>query len=302
MTSKIGFVILSHSDARQLLRLVQCLRRIYDNPPIAVHHDFRQCSLKTQDFPFEVKFVMPSIATRWGHFSLVMATLRALKLLYDHATPEWFVFLSASDYPVMSADKVLEDLSSSGFDALLDYREVPADGDYSNVAIAENTALNFRSSPALMELAFRRYIGVNVWFPIVRNGPRIGRHTIYTSIKDWRAPFGQQFKCFCGDQWFAGNVKVANLLLQPTKTHLALQSYLRFRTCGDECYFHTVLANTQSLSISRATRRFAIWDGGTGPRLLKMEDLQAIIASNAYFARKLSPNTPVLDECDRMLN
>jgi Core-2/I-Branching enzyme len=137
MTSKIGFVILSHSNARQLLRLVLCLRRIYDNPPIAVHHDFHQCPLETQDFPFEVKFVTPGIATGWGNFSLVMATLRALKLLYDHATPEWFVLLSASDYPVMSADKVLEDLSSSTFDTLLDYREVPEDGDYSNVAVSE---------------------------------------------------------------------------------------------------------------------------------------------------------------------
>ena len=43
---RIGFVILSHNNPQQLRRLVLCLQQAYDNPPIAIHHDFGQSSLR----------------------------------------------------------------------------------------------------------------------------------------------------------------------------------------------------------------------------------------------------------------
>jgi hypothetical protein len=125
MSTQVGFVILSHNNPQQLRRLVLCLRRIYENPPIAIHHDFGQTPLQQYDFPPGVQFVFPHVKTRWGHFSLVIAMLRALELLYKRAAPDWFVFLSGADYPTMPADKVLQDLASSGVDALLDCRQVP---------------------------------------------------------------------------------------------------------------------------------------------------------------------------------
>ena len=126
MSNRIGFVILSHNNPRQLLRLVLCLQRIYDNPPIAIHHDIGQSQIRRDDFPSDAQFVSPHLKTGWGKFSVVGAALRALELLYQNAEPDWFVLLSAADYPTMPAGRVLERLSSSGMDAFLDYREVPS--------------------------------------------------------------------------------------------------------------------------------------------------------------------------------
>ena len=177
---KIGFVILSHSNPSQLRRLVGCLQRIYDDPPIAIHHDFSQCTLCRGDFPSDTLFVTPHIKTSWGRLSLVLALLRALELLYRKTTPDWFVVLSGADYPTMPANRVSEELKSSDVDALLDYRETPtlSDGttrmlcrmrvskdavqlgdlEIASSSISENPALQFFDLPANAKLAWRRYL------------------------------------------------------------------------------------------------------------------------------------------------
>jgi len=302
MSKAIGFVIISHDYPRQLLRLVRCLQQNYDNPPIAIHHDFGQSQITRGDFPSDIQFVSPHVKTRWAQFSIVTAGLRALELLYKNATPNWFVLLSGADYPVMPADRVLKELMSIDKDALLEYREVPTSLSPSHLSAPENPDVRHFSLPGNLALAWRRYIGLNFWFPVIRSGPRIGRYTIHLPIKDWRSPFGDQFKCFYGDQWFTGTRKVADILLNPSKKHMRLRHYLRLRTVPDECYYQTIIANTPNLKISKATRRFSDWAGGSHPKVLGLHDLEAIVTSKAHFARKFAPESPVLDEIDKMLS
>ena len=240
MSNRIGFVILSHTNPSQVLRLIRTLSRMYDNPPIACHHDFSQ-SLLSHTFPSNVHFVSPHVRTRWAQFSIVAASLRALELLYNVATPDWFVFLSGSDYPTMNSEAVLSELMASKADALLDYREVPIVFPDHNHSIVENPALRHYASTKNLALAWQRYVGANVWFPIIRRGPRLGRYTVSLPIPAWRSPFGPSFKCYYGDFWFMGNRKVATLLLNPTRTHLQLRRYLRRRIVPDECYYHSVI-------------------------------------------------------------
>ena len=302
MSNRIGFVILSHANPSQLLRLVWTLRRIYDNPPIVCHHDFSQCPLPQNEFPSSVGFVSPHVRTRWGQYSIVDASLRALDLLYQKAAPEWFVLLSGADYPTMPAQRVCNELASNRVDALLDYREVRL----STEPLPPNglSSIPHHASRQNMELAWRRYVGLNLWVPIIRKGPRIGRYTVSTPLAAWCSPFDIQFKCFYGDFWFSANQKAAKLLLNPTDKHLKLRRHLRLRAVPDECYFHTVLANDRHLTISKQSRRFSNWRGGPGfhPKELGLDDLPNIISENAYFARKFAPQSPVLDEIDRLLS
>jgi hypothetical protein len=332
MPTRIGFVILSHNNPQQLRRLIRCLQQVYDNPPIAIHHDFDQSSLDRDDFPSDVQFVSPHVKTRWGHFSLVIAALRGLQLLYQKATPDWFFLLSGADYPTMPADKVLKDLASSGMDALLDYREVPnlSDGtlkltsglriskysfDIGSVQparsypVPDNPALKHFVMPVNSALAWRRYIALRLSLPVIRSGLRIGRFMLQLPLEDWRSPFTPDFRCFYGDHWFTGSQKVANILLNPTDNHQRLRRHLRLRHNVDECYYQTVLANTPDLKISKATKRFADWSqsaggphGGPSPKVLTLDDLPAIASSKSHFARKFAPESPVLDELDKMLS
>jgi hypothetical protein len=302
MSKKIGFVILSYMDPPQVLRLIRSLQRVYADPPIVCHHNFSQSQLSLDKFPSEVRFVSPHVNTRWGHFSVVTAALRALEVLYREAAPDWFFLLSGTDYPIMRSEKVLDELMSSGMDALLDFREVTKIPSDLRPSTSKNPALQSFELPRNIRLAWGRYVSANVWIPIIRSGPRIGRHTAFLPFEARRSPFGEKFKCFYGDHWFAGNRRAADVLLHPTDKHLQLRRHLRWRSVPEECYYHTVLANTPHLKIGTATRRFCKWrHGAAHPEILEMDDLQEIMLSNAYFARKFRPNSLALDEIDRML-
>lgn len=302
MSTPIGFIILSHSNPEQLLRLVQCLQRLYDNPPIACHHDLSQSPIRLTDFPSDVRFVTPHIETRWGKFSVVEAALRALQLLYQNAAPDWFVLLSAADYPTMQPDKVIDELRSSGMDAFLDFREATRIASDHPHLLPDNPALQHFVSPGNLALAWRRYVGLNIWIPVIRSGPRLGRHTIGLPIKALNSPFRPNFKCFYGDHWFGGNQRVAKILLSPNEEHMRLRHHLRWRVSPDECYYHTIIANEPGLKITKATRRFAEWQGGGAhPKILEIQDLPAIFSSQAHFARKFDSDSPAIDEINRVI-
>jgi hypothetical protein len=70
MAREIGFVIISHNQPQQLLRLVRRLQSLYDNPPIAVHHDFAQSPIRRDEFPSDVKFVCHTLKRDGGSFPL----------------------------------------------------------------------------------------------------------------------------------------------------------------------------------------------------------------------------------------
>jgi hypothetical protein len=295
MSDQIGFVILSHNNPKQLHRLIHSLQRIYRNPPISVHHDFSQSPIKFEDFPADVPFVKPHVKTRWAHFSVVLAALRALELLYANANPRWFFLLSGADYPVMAADNVFSELLNSEFDALLDYREL------GSLEPPGNPALSYYVTPANVPVVRGWYVNLKLSLPVIRKGPRIGRKNYYLPMQDWRSPFDSQFRCFYGDHWFAGNRKVASILLNPTEKHLQLRRHLTRRPVPEECYYQSVLANTGDLKISKSTRRFVDWKGGLHPQTLNIAHFDEIKRSKAYFARKFAPDSPVLNEIDRFL-
>src|SRR5262249_9712586 len=231
----------------------------------------------------------------------------------------------------MPADQVLQDLTSSGVDALLDCREVPnlADGTLTiinglriskfsvDIGIPQptvsypppdNPLLKHFVMSTNLGLAWRRYIGFRVWLPIVRRSWRPGRYLFQLPFEDRRSPFTPKFKCYYGDHWFAGNHKVAETLLNPTKNHIKLRDHLRFRYVPDECYYHSVLCNLAGLKISKATKRFTDWSqsaggphGGPSPKLLTLQDLPAIVLSKSHFGRKFEPGFSVLDGLAKLL-
>lgn len=303
----IGFVILSHRSESQLLRLVTSLNRLYDNPEIACHHDISQSPCDPTRFPANVQFVDP-VKTKWGHWSVVSATLAALELLYTKRQPDWFVLLSAADFPARPAQQVISELEQSGADAFIDFHSVDAQA--TNALRAQTIG---QSNPQLLHfkaLAVRRMKdrhlrGSELWIPIVREGPsglRLGRHTVHLPMRLPWAPFSQDLNCFYGDHWFTGNRRVAELLLTPRPEHLHLQRHLTTRACPDECYYQTVLCNEPSLVLHRDNKRYADWGGGGAhPHDLTQSDWSDILASGAHFARKFPIDVPFLCEIEEVL-
>ena len=122
MNSAIGFVILSHTEIDLLERLIGALNLTYDEPPIAIHHDFSQSYIDVSRLKGNICVVKPSIPTQWAHVSVIHSALSAIRALYQNYAPEWFTLLSAADYPIMPGRKALEEIRDGGVDLYLDYQ------------------------------------------------------------------------------------------------------------------------------------------------------------------------------------
>lgn len=297
----VGFTIVSHGAQGQLQRLIEALDREYDTPPIGCHHDFGQAPLDTSAFGPNVRFALPHIPTRWCRFSVVQATLAALQALYGGRTPDWWVHLSASDYPVMSGARVRQQLAKAGCDAFLDARPTETGKPFQcNVVGTRNPKVSHFDSESNRETFSRFHLSREIWLPVIRKDPklRIGRHTLRPN---WlRAKVS--LPCFFGDYWHMGNAKTASVLLNPTPRHLAFQKHLEDRSHCDETYFQTILANEPGLTICLDNKRFAEWNGGGAhPMMMGERQVEEALESGAFFARKFPHGSRLLDEIDRAL-
>jgi len=295
----IGFILLTHGNESQALRLVRTLGRVFGDPPIACHHDFSRTQFRIERFPRNVRFVQPHVRTQWGTISLVQAMLGGLRLLYDFGAPDWFYFLSGADYPICDADSIGNELARTPYDAYLrlkkvDHTRVPDRG-------AEDTG--GIDSPSYLRLAYQRYIARSIPIPSLRHphrGPAaMHLHLLNPGLLNRFHPFNDHYFCYAGDQWFAGNTKAAAVLLAPE--HERLLRYLKGRFPPDEAFCPTVLGNSTELKISSESKHFIRWEPGNHPRLLEAPDMPEILRSNAHFARKFAPDAPVLNLLDNHL-
>ncbi len=282
MGAAIGFVILSHSEPRLLRRLVATLDRTYRNPPIVVHHDFSQCALPDDAarWSADLQFVRPHIETRWANISIVDGFLAALTTLYLTRAPEWFVLLSASDYPVRPGSAVISELTTGKADLYMDYQFV------------DRAPLVPEPEGSEPERGGQIYLGVGreKWRQIVNE-----RYIMTPN------PFSEQLRCCAGDFWLTGNARVAKTLIHAPANHPGLFKYYSTSFCPDESLCHTILANDLDLRIVKNNKRFTVWpDMGAHPNTLHLADFEAIVRSGCHFARKCLPpvSAALLDKLD----
>jgi hypothetical protein len=301
----IGFAIMSHSDQRQLRRLVEGLNLHYGHPPIACHHDASQSALDQKSFPPNVRFVQPTRRTGWGRWSVIEAGLDAIGLLHEGGGPDWFFLLSAADYPIMTASRVSSELAQAECDAFIDARPLLSGTSGAAELVDEfNPKLTHFESARNKVIKRRFYHSPQLWFPILRFRPRLrpGKFTVRPDVPSPFHPYRDGISCFYGDHWFTANRRAAAALLGASSLRTALARHLRTRTQVDETFYQTMLANAAGLRVSRDNRRFTEWNGGGAhPMLLTEQQLPEAFASGAFFARKFAAGTHLLDLIDARL-
>lgn len=296
MPFRLGFVLLTHAETPQLRRLVSTLDRMFDAPPIVCHHDFSKCELPVHGFGPNLSFVRPHEVTGWGRFSIVEATLRGIEALYARPdAPDWFVLLSAADYPVRPAGEIIAELAASPFDAYIEHREIG----YEN-----------RDDPA-DRLYFRRYCTFRYHLSAPFGGAPSTRFlTLRHPWLTWYfTPFSADFRCFMGGQWFSANGRAAEHLLRFHRERHALADHYRRQEryrliCPDESYVQTILGNAEQLQVKNDALRCIDWSAGElHPRTFTVADLPLITASGAHFARKfdMAADAAVFDRLDEIV-
>ena len=303
---KVGFVILSHSNPGQLLRLVTRLELMFGSGSIVCHHDFERAPFNTGTFPSTVEFVIPPLRTFWGHISLIYAELSALRILYEKADPDWFYIVSGSDYPVMEASLIDRELQESPFDVYITFQPIR------KARKPDTPRSSNREVKSWHDIARHRYfesmlapdiVDAIESAPTVEHADQLLQEHRHTIVIPADRCIPSYLQCYAGDHWITGNRKIAEILLKEGPLQKELFAFFQHCRIADEAMYQTLLCNTSGVRLAPTNKRYSDWTKSDGhPKVLGLEDLPKVFASGAHFARKFGPTSSVLDVIDTAID
>lgn len=210
--------------------------------------------------------------------TMVANTLHAAAILLRKSQEwDWFINLSASDYPLVTQDDLLHTFSYLP-------RDLNFVGYTSNLAWKEQK----RIKPVIIDPGLYKFKKSEVfWVTEKRSMPTA-------------------FKMFTGSAWMALSRKFVEFMIWGwDNLPRTLLMYHANIISTPEFYFHTVICNSPEFrnTTVNSDLHYISWDNPPKqhPRSLGLRDFRKMVQSNAPFARKFRKNDPVLDKIDREL-
>ncbi|KAL1555589.1 Beta-glucuronosyltransferase GlcAT14A [Salvia divinorum] len=210
--------------------------------------------------------------------TMIACTLQAVAILLKESLDwDWFINLSASDYPLMTQDDMLY--------------------------VFSNLSRN---------LNFIEHTQIYGWKLNQRAKPIIIDPGLYLSKKSdiaWttqRRSLPTSFKLFTGSAWVVLTRSFVEYCIWGWENlpRTILMYYTNF-VSSPEGYFQTVLCNTEEFQGAAVSHdlHYIAWDTPPKqhPRSLTMRDFDKMVNSSSPFARKFHRDDPVLDKIDREL-
>lgn len=210
--------------------------------------------------------------------TMIASTLQAIAILLKESLNwDWFINLSASDYPLVTQDDLLHVFSNL------------------------SRTLNFIEHTKL-----------SGWKLNQRAKPIIVDPGLYLSKKSDLASTSQRrslptsFKLFTGSAWVMLTRSFVEYCIWgwDNLPRTILMYYANF-VSSPEGYFHTVICNTKEFRDTAISHdlHYIAWDNPPKqhPRSLTVKDFEKMVNSSAPFARKFPKDDPVLDKIDKEL-
>ncbi|KAL1372984.1 hypothetical protein HN51_003020 [Arachis hypogaea] len=225
-----------------------------------------------------VRMVVKANLVTYRGPTMVTNTLHAAAiLLRDGGDWDWFINLSASDYPLVTQDDLLHTLSS--IPRHLNFIEHTSD-----IGWKEDQ----RAKPVIIDPALYSVNKSDVfWVTERRSVPT-------------------QYKLFTGSAWMMLSRQFVEYCLWgwDNLPRIVLMYYANFLS-SPEGYFHTVICNADEFRNTTVNHdlHFISWDNPPKqhPHYLTDNNYQKMVESNAPFARKFGRKEPVLDKIDTEL-
>lgn len=295
---RFAYLLLTHKDSRLVEEVADRILELSPRAHVVVHHDARAADSPWGGRPAEPFHMVERGRVQWGDWSMVDATLRLLRYAAEHIDAEWFVLLSGEHRPVVDLERWEGSIADSGADAFARADLLPSrlrfgkGRDETSTFLARSrhwwravprprTDLAHRALGALMKVGQVAQPLFAVEFVHRRDAWVVGTRRRLGGMR------GQPF--YRGSQWIVLNRRAAEVALSvdPALTAWFVRSWI-----PDETYFHTVLRQDHELVVSNSLMTYVLETPERptpGWMRLTMEDLPAVWASGAPFARKVDP-------------
>ncbi|KAL5708682.1 hypothetical protein ACHQM5_019448 [Ranunculus cassubicifolius] len=247
--------------------------------PQAEHHDLAKFVMDEPVFA-QVNNVWvvgkPNFVTYRGP-TMLATTLHAIAMLLRSCKWDWFINLSASDYPLVTQDDLIHAFSG-----------LPKDLNFIQHSGRLGWKLNKRGRPIMIDPGLYSVNKSEIWWVIKqRNLPTAFK--LYTGSA-WTI-MSRSFAEYCVIGW--DNLP-RTLLLYYTNFVSSPEGYFQTLICNSEDYVNTTVNHDL---------HFITWDTPPKqhPRSIGLRDYRKLILSNAPFSRKFKKDSHVLDKIDREL-
>jgi hypothetical protein len=284
----IVYVVLSHRNPEQVLRLVRVLRE-GAAATVLVRHDQARSPLVAEEVEAAGGMLVEDGAkVEWGEWSQLAVTVACLRRAAE-LRPDWTLVLSGQDYPLRPLAEIEAGLAACEADALVgSVREVATrPGGAGDEFFLRCAYRHYRRPAAVPHLphALRPLV-------YVRDVPRlIGVRRPSSLGRDLRGPADRdgrrRLRLYASADWVTlGSRALAVVLEAYAEPRLA--RWFRRIPIPSECFFATVLLNEPGLTVDGDHRRYASFAGPGVPHpdTLTTADLDVALGSGADFARK----------------
>jgi hypothetical protein len=260
------------------------------------------------------------IRCRWGHWSLIEASLEAFRRAAELHDPEWIVLISGQDYPIRSLEAWEATLLTGEDDAVLE----------SDALVQGPPGIRPGSNAERLRM---RYTHRWYWLPRLNVIPRLPRPVTQSVRRVWfrcfyplqavmvlhqlprregwvlgirrsDVPWSKDMPVYKGSQWIALSRRAYAECIDG-RTAGGLRDYFARTLVPDEAYFHTLLASTPGMRIRHEPVTWVTWDSDVDPHphVIDQPSLAMALDSGAPFARKFdeSAHPGILDRLDRTL-
>ncbi|XP_021282902.1 beta-glucuronosyltransferase GlcAT14A [Herrania umbratica] len=218
----------------------------------------------------------PNLVTYRGP-TMLATTLHAMSMLLRCCKWDWFINLSASDYPLVTQDDLIHAFS-----------DLPKDLNFIQHTSHLGWKLNKRGKPIIIDPGLYSLNKSEVWWVIKQR-------TLPTA-----------FKLYTGSAWTVISRSFAeySIVGWDNLPRTLLLYYTNF-VSSPEGYFQTLICNSEDYRNTTVNHdlHYITWDmpPKQHPRSLGLKDFRRMVLSSRPFARKFKRNDPVLDKIDREL-
>ncbi|MBF6636235.1 core-2/I-branching enzyme [Rouxiella silvae] len=276
------FLICAHQLTKSLAWSVEYLSSFEENI-IIIHYD-KKSDIDKVSYLIKknVYFVDKRIDVTWGAVSQIYATIELLKysLKFDY---EYCFFISGDDVPTMNNVDMNSFLLKNNGANFIHYQ------DERNKYIDPYERCIYRYP----EIFFSRKN--NFLAKLIKKSHKVVRG-IFFKNKDFikRIDEGIIPKLYKGTNWFTLTYESVQWLVQTLDKQPAYLKSFEYSLCADEVFFHSIFKTKpvfniyHDISKVNDVLRYIDWTTGPQyPRLLNVEDINAIKTKECFFCRKV---------------